>query len=762
MPLRRLATSAWIPMVATTLGTAAILLHSGVSGADLGRYGLYLAGAVALPGIFMWRLLLAGFHSDEDRPPTWLEDLSLGTIFGFGLQLPVYLLGVWIGVPLLFLLLPALALGVGLATPLGRRVWALRTEKMDIRASWALALVILYGVGWLARNSFVLRPLALPPHRSPSIDETFHQALISELMHRFPPQIPFLLGTPLDYHWFVHAQLAASSWATRIQSDVMLRQMLPATLLALTVLGLAAVALRLSGRPLAAVVAPALLVAGGLYLTGPHYPAWVFNESFLSKRLVSSPSQAYGFMMALPAILLILEVLRPDRKASRLTWFALAVTLFALAGAKATFIPLFLSGALAVWLLRLAVVRTLDRTVSGLLVLLVIVAAFAQLVLFGGNSGSLSFEPFMTVESAIATQRIQDTPVAHIAMTVSLLIGWLLYGVGALGLSRQGRWRDPRAVWMLASIPPGIVVALVFFRSGYSQLWFQRSTAELVVLLSAWGLSHLLPNPLTTRAALRLAAMAATVGLLAYAGSSYLESGKPDLAVATFPELIFTITMPVAIVTVVLLLRRGHKQDARVPAPSLAVLVILVLGLGAAHVYAFAYDTITQRAAPERAYPPLFAAGGTAAATWLAHHSSPDEVVSTNAHCLYRKGSCDNRHFWISAFTERRIVIEGWGYTAATNASAEPGLASATLPVPFPNRLAVNDAAFRRPSPATIRRLVSRYDIRWLFVSKDYPVDLAGLSDLTDIVDKRFHNANYAVFEVLTETPPSSDVSGTG
>lgn len=762
MPLRRLATSAWVPMAATTIGIVAILLNSGVAAGDLGRYGLYLAGAVALPGIFAWRLLLARFHTDEDPPPTWLEDLSLGTIFGFGIQLPVYLVGVWLGVPLLFLVLPAVVLGISLATPGGRRVWALPAGRVDIRAAWALALVILYGVGWLARNLFFLRPLSLPPYRTPSIDETFHQALIAELAHRFPPQIPFLLGTPLDYHWFVHAQLAASSWVTRIQSDVMLRQILPATLLALTVLGLAAVGLRLTGRPLVAVVAPALLVAGGLYLTGPHYPAWEFHESYLSKRLVSSPSQTYGFMMALPAILLILEVLRPDRRASRLTWFTLALTLFALAGAKATFIPLFLCGALALWLLRLIVDRTFDRTVSGLLVLLIIAAIFAQVVLFGGNSGALSFAPFMTVESAVAAQRMADTPVTHVAMAVSLLIGWLLYGVGVVGLSRQRRWRDPRAIWMLASIPPGIVVALMFFRSGFSQLWFQRSTAELVLLLSAWGLSYLLPNPLTTRVALRLAAIVATVGLPVYAVSSYLEAGKPDRLVATFPELVYTVTVPVLIFAVYVLLRLLRNNGVRVPVPSLAVVVVCVLGIGSTHVYAFAYDTITQRGTPERIYRPLFARGGVAAATWLARHSSPDDVVATNAHCVDPRGHCDNRHFWISAYTKRRIVIEGWGYTAATNASAVPEIASARLPVPFPKRLAVNDAAFQTPSAATIRRLANRYGVSWLFVSKEYPVDLAGLSGLTDIVDRRFDNPNYAVFEVVTAAPPNSEVSGAG
>ena len=190
------------------------------------------------------------------------------------------------------------------------------TAKVDFRVSWSLGVVILYAVGWLARYIFALRPLTLPPYKTPSVDETFHQALISELLHRFPPEIPFLLHTRLDYHWFVHAQMAADHWATGLDSVLMLRELMPVAMVALTVLGLGAAALRLSGRSIAAFVAPALLVAGAFSLMGPHFDAGAFIEPFMSRRYVSSPSQAYGFMMALPPIMLILEVLRPDRKAS--------------------------------------------------------------------------------------------------------------------------------------------------------------------------------------------------------------------------------------------------------------------------------------------------------------------------------------------------------------------------------------------------------------------------------------------------------------
>ncbi len=335
MPLRRVLSTSWAPVIVTALFTIALLLRYDVGVLDVVVYAVYFALGISLPGVLAWRMLLAHLHTDEpdldeadpgegagaedevgededeDRPgPTWFEDLSLGTIFGFGLQLPFYLLGVAIGVPLLVVILPVAAIAVSF-TALGRRTWSLPTGSVDVRAAWAMSITMIYGLAWLGRNVFSRRPLDLPLNKPPSIDETFHQALVSELANRFPPRIPFLIDTPLDYHWFVHAQIAAADHSTGVDSITMLREVMPAVSLILSVAGLGAVALRLTRRPLAAAVAPALLVMGVYQLMGPHYDTWQFLEPFMSRRFVWSPSQSYGVVMSTPALMLILEVLRP-------------------------------------------------------------------------------------------------------------------------------------------------------------------------------------------------------------------------------------------------------------------------------------------------------------------------------------------------------------------------------------------------------------------------------------------------------------------
>ena len=130
----RLLSPSWLPLLVTVLAAAAVLVRNDVPLADVTAYTAYVAFGVAVPGVFTWRLLLRRLHVDEDGSPTWFEDLSLGTIMGFGVQLPFFLLGVAIGVPLLVLVFPVAVLALS-ATPLGRDVWTLPTARCGTPAA---------------------------------------------------------------------------------------------------------------------------------------------------------------------------------------------------------------------------------------------------------------------------------------------------------------------------------------------------------------------------------------------------------------------------------------------------------------------------------------------------------------------------------------------------------------------------------------------------------------------------------------------------
>ena len=152
-----------------------VLLRYDTTVADIVLFAAYVLIGIAFPGVFTWRLLLQRLHANPKRPVTWFEDLSLGSIFGFGLQLPVYIVGVSIGFPYLVVLLPLVA-AVLSALPFGRRIWRLPTARIDPRASWALAATTVYGVGWLGYHAFQHRPL--------TSRRTAHLASMSHSMRR--------------------------------------------------------------------------------------------------------------------------------------------------------------------------------------------------------------------------------------------------------------------------------------------------------------------------------------------------------------------------------------------------------------------------------------------------------------------------------------------------------------------------------------------------------------------------------------------------
>jgi hypothetical protein len=144
---------------------------------------------------------------------------------------------------------------------------------------------------------------------------------------------------------------------------------------------------------------------------------------------------------------------------------------------------------------------------------------------------------------------------------------------------------------------------------------------------------------------------------------------------------------------------------------------------------------------------PVMTAGTVEAGRWLRAHSSPDDIVATNAHCRSRvRGLCENRHFWISAYSERRVLVEGWGNSDATNLEeVRRGGQSYFAPFWIPQRLRENDAAFRTPSVRTVSRLRDRYGVRWLFADAAY----GGVSPaITRFATLRFRAGRCAVYEI--------------
>lgn len=129
----------------------------------------------------------------------------------------------------------------------------------------------------------------------------------------------------------------------------------------------------------------------------------------------------------------------------------------------------------------------------------------------------------------------------------------------------------------------------------------------------------------------------------------------------------------------------------------------------------------------------------TAAARWLQANSARDAVVATNVHCLAKKTApnCDARAFWVGAFTERRVLVEGWAYTSeAHEAHGVNGLRYAQQPFHDQELFALNERAFADPSPEVLADLKDR-GVTWLFADSAASAVSPQLAELAELALER-------------------------
>ncbi len=735
------------PLVLLAVYAAVLLRGSGVESVPILRFGADVLLTITVPGVLGLRLLV------RSTSRTWLEDLTFGSLFGYVLQLPVYLLGLVVGVPLLPAVAPVVAVTLCLAHPRRRELLRPEHEPAQPALIWGLSAVAAYLLTWSARYLWAAAPLTTAGKSMPQVDRPYHLAIVTELRHHFPPQLAFVDGQPLHYHWFMHAHVAATSWLTGIDPLVLLMRLWMVPVLVLIVFGTALVTSRLAGRSW-----PGLAAAGILVLVGDFDPyAWTSTANFVDERFMSgtldvSPTQPFATALLLLVVFLAHAILTGTNRSAG-TWTALALSTVALSGAKATFVPIVLAGFVAVAAVQLVRTRRVPRAALGLVGVGLAVLVFGQVVIFGGESQAMYVDPLHLVHGIEHRLGLGRGPASTVFVVVAALVAWVIVpGVGMVGLLRSGAWRDDRAVFLAGAAASGVGAALVFGHPYFAEAYFSRSTPVFVAVLSAWGLGELVGSRAGRQVLPLLIAAAVGGAVMTEAVQARGLRAAPPKGVAV-PGGLHGLVMPylvlaglLAAVLLGLALVGWRWPRARVVAPALAV--SLVLGLSLGRTVTATHD-FTERSwdifhATPSAHA-MIGAGGLDAASWLERRSAPDDLVATNAH-RWHPGIRDNRAFWIAAFTRRHVLVEGWGYAPPVLAeSARRRVRSSELPFWDPALLAMNDAAFRRPSAATVDRLRAQYGVRWLFLDDRF----AGHPrELADVADLRYHRGDYWVYEL--------------
>lgn len=759
---------ALLPAGAAAAVTGCLLVRTGVSTTQVLVFGLYLTLGLVLPGTLAWRWLRR-----NHRGHSTVEDLVVGTTLAYAIELALFLPSRALGVPHLFLTWPALVIVGSLLSPHRKDLWAPRTPHRHSFA-WitAMSAIYTYLAVWITRMIWRPTPLSGEASRAPYVDQPFELALIGELRHHFPAQIPYVAGEPLSYHWFVHAHIAASSWATGIEPAVLLERLSMLPMIAIVVAGVAVATELLTRRQAGGVLASVLLV-----LVGSFDPfGWtrgtpMVDERFATETLFLSPTQTFGCAIFVTLVILTIQLLSADATGfGWRQWCIVGGLMITMAGAKASLVPI-LSAALLVsfsmtWFLR----RTFDRRALGLFALSLLALGFARLVLLGGSSHGLTIDLFSTSRYMATVYGLSDDPTAVSAsvavfVTVVALMSWLASAAGMVGLLVQGGLRDARATFLLGGAASAVGASFVFGQAGQGQLWFLRSAPLLIVVGSAWGLCRLLNfSPRAERFDWVgwITALMIFGGLCTWAVSSLGPTTNPATGAEGMPGLLISVMarhllmVAVCLVVVALIFIGVHRRWSVGREVVLALILAMVLGLGLERTFDFTADTVAGRPVAwlgdfSRARQPSIGAGGVTAARWLRANSSPDDLVATNAHDRYPDAHTpDNRAFWISAYSERRVLVEGWGYSVRARelAGRDPQGQGSRIPFWDTALLEANDAAFRKPTHDRVRSLREEYGVDWMIVDRRFPARTAQLSEL---VPPRLRVGDYVIYQLAGE-----------
>lgn len=661
-----------------------------------------------LPGVLLWRSV---------RPVDgWLvEDLVMGLALGAALAVPVQIVTAAADLRLLAFVLPLALAAALLATPATRDRIATR-QVGSLPWWWGAALLPTIATGVTAFLSSLQYPVRWTGYANQYVDRGFHQGLVDEALHRFPPHYPYVADEAVSYHWFSHAWNAHVATVADLPPDVTLYLLTPALIAIAGPVLLAVVGLRLTGRPWIGIFAG---VVG--YLANQLQP-WLTTRSW-SPFGFESPSQQFALLIY-PALLAVIGLRWQDRVPRRASTVVLLLLMLVAAGTKGTTLSVLVPAMLLATVAMALFDRSRLRVVATDAAITLVAFVFTTVVVFGGETKNLEVKPFewMATTSGEDFGLVDPEPwSAHgLALVALWLVGVCLAGAAvfaALAL-RDGR-RDP-VLWLLTGCTcSGIGALVVFVQLAESHVYFHKVAILPFGLAVGVGLGHL-ADRVRRPGRLALAGLGTgllTAGILAVVGSTQDDPGE------------LTAWATTAVLVAVVLVVAWQVAPRLDPGPGAGLVgatLVATVGLIAAGIVGPAvslskYDR-PNRAVTERAATPiLIFAGDVRALRWLERNSEPDDLAATNRHCrgLVEEG-CDRRAFQFSAYSERRFLVEGWGYTPLADAQYDPATGSRWKDFWDTELITENDRFFSDPDEAGRDALLDR-GVRWLVLDTRVP-----------------------------------------
>jgi hypothetical protein len=741
--MRHAALARWAPLLATVAFVATLLLRAGTAPVDLVRYALYAGLAVILPGTLVYRLL-------RGRPRTLVEDLSLGAAVGLALEIPAWALFSALDLRGIVWLWPALVVVPFAAVPRLRRHFNPRGyARVPLGWSWSVAAVVCFFTAYLA-IVFIDRNPILPTSEGTRqyLDLAYQLSLAGDAKNHIPLDVPQVAGERLDYHWFGYAHMAMTSLVGHIDLPVVALRLAVPGLCAAAIVGTAVVGWRISGRPYVGAVAAALFFAVGEFsFTDPVGFPFGTQATFV---VWHGMSMIYSWVLLIALIAPLVDIVRhSDRQSSvdspRGAFILATVLLFASSGAKASTLPVVALALAVTALLMLVVRRRIPWGVIGIGLVTGAALLFAIGVLFRFHSYGSSFGPLQGLEPFWSDGQTRGTAAQSIVVLgvwVAFVLNMLLRYAGMVPLlvSRRG-YADPAAWLVVAGGLAGPAIYLLISQASGGNQYFTRSGFAFGVIASAWGYGLLFERarlPVVGKVALAVGSAVFVLGVV-WANVTYATVPSGTTADAQLRPILswaWLLAILGAVAGVAWWFAGYRWRFLRGRGALVALTAVLLAGAPGLIMD----ERKSLRYPNGGAYAPIsLPESRVDAARWVRDHSSPDDILATNAHCIGYYGTlCDPRSFWLSAYAERRVLVEGWAFA--------PRVATNGI-VPFWDqaKLTANDAAFARPTRTGLDDLRTRYGVGWLVVDRQVAVESP---ELDNLARKVYDNGRIAVYQL--------------
>jgi hypothetical protein len=736
----------WLPLVAGVTYFASVLIVAGTSPLDVARYAGYVFFALIVPGTLIYRTL-------RRQPHTLVEDLAMGAAVGLVLELAAWTIFGALGANGWLWLWPLAVMALFAAVPRLRRHWVVRNyaRRAPIGWSWSVAGAVAFFTTYLS-YTFLERNPILPTSEGTRqyMDLAYQLALAGEAKHQFPMHVPQVAEESLNYHWFGYVHMAAISIIGDIDLPVVALRLAIPGLCAAAIVLTAVLGWRVSGRPYVGAGAAVLFfVIGETNFTHPVTMPFGTQASFV---IWHGMSMIYGWVLLIALIAALADVV--DRRADRPVpaigpgaYVLTALLMLASSGAKASSVPVV---ALALALVGVVLLVTQRRIPWAVVVAGMIAGAaqlFATVVLFrfqayGVEIGWLNSLQAYWAQPEGRPQWLQ--PLIVVAVLAAFLINMQLRVVGVVPLLwlRRGRL-EPVQLLLLAGAIAGPLFYLVLEQPGGGGQYFTRTGFAFAVVISAWGYALVLDRAkLDRRGKAWLAGFAGTLAVvltliqLRFAGPSPAGDTPFD---QLQPLLRWFAGLLVVGLVVAVLWRPVSRALPSLRGRGAVVALTALLLVGAPGLIMDMAKSVEVPNGGAYVNIPM-PRSRIEAARWIRDHSSPDEVIATNAHCIQSgPGWCDARAFSLSAYSERRVLVEGWAFA--------PRVAALGSWTPFWDQdlLRRNDAAITEPTAEALRDLRENHSVRWLLVDRTIGRESPQLAALAPL---RYENGRMAVYEL--------------